>query len=64
MDEFPKKDFTGTSTAGTSESASFRFRYVSVGPGTVCPTCGEKTPNEHALEMRRWRAKRKEKRDA
>ena len=28
-------------------------------PGTICPTCGEKTPNEHALEMRRWRAKQK-----
>ena len=29
-------------------------------PGTVCPTCGEKTPSEAALKMREWRAKRNE----
>ncbi len=37
--------------------------YVSVvpEPGTICPACGEKTPNKHALEMRAWRKKRKKK---
>ena len=30
-------------------------------PGTICPTCGEKTPNKHALEVRAWRARKKEK---
>ena len=63
MDDFPKKDFSPTSTAGTSESDSFRFRYASVvpEPGTVCPLCREKTPNEKALRMRAWREKRKSK---
>ncbi len=28
-------------------------------PGTVCLACHEKTPNAHALEMRKFRAKRK-----
>ncbi len=31
-------------------------------PGEACPLCREKTPNKHALEMRAWRKKRKEKR--
>ncbi len=30
-------------------------------PGEECPLCREKTPNARALEMRRYRAKRKEK---
>ncbi len=32
-----------------------------VEPGAICPLCHEKTPNKHALEMRKFRAKRKEK---
>ncbi len=30
-------------------------------PGEECPLCHEKTPNKHALAVRAWRAKRKEK---
>ncbi|KKM91475.1 hypothetical protein LCGC14_1228140 [marine sediment metagenome] len=35
--------------------------YVSVvpEPGAICPTCHEKTPTKHALEMRKWRARKK-----
>lgn len=29
-------------------------------PGTVCPTCHEKTPTRGALYMRKWRARKKE----
>ena len=31
-------------------------------PGTICPICGERTPNENALRVRKWRARKKEKR--
>ncbi len=37
------------------------IQYVSLvpEPGAICPTCGEKTPTKGALEMRKWRAKKK-----
>ena len=38
------------------------IQYVSMTPepGTVCPTCGEKTPTKHALEMRKFRARKRD----
>lgn len=34
--------------------------YVSVvpEPGTICPTCHEKTPSKGALYMRKWRKRK------
>ena len=29
-------------------------------PGSICPTCGERTPKLDALRMRAWRKRRKE----
>ena len=54
------RDGTGANTEAVLPSG---VQYISVvpEPGTICPTCGEKTPNKHALEVRAWRAKRKEK---
>ena len=38
------------------------YLYVSMAPepGAVCPSCGEKTPTKHALEMRKWRARKRD----
>ncbi len=58
-------EYLQTDTYGFSEtkagSDSPPIQYVSLvpEPGAVCPTCHEKTPNKHALEMRAWRKKRK-----
>ena len=30
-------------------------------PGTICPTCGNRTPNENALRQRAWRKRQEEK---
>ena len=32
-------------------------------PGTICPTCGEKTPNKNALWTRAWRKRQKERKN-
>ncbi|KKK74877.1 hypothetical protein LCGC14_2879370 [marine sediment metagenome] len=31
-----------------------------VAESEICPTCGEKTPTKHALEMRKFRARKRD----
>ena len=52
------RDGTGSITQRDGVEVE-RGPFAVPGPGEECPLCHEKTPNEHALEMRRWRARKK-----